>query len=663
MITRIIQFLTLFSLSYGFSLHWKADLFTTNNRHFNNHHSHKKLQMNTTTNNNNNNNNNNENTNNNNEVLSIWYQDSLTESHQSIIHQHHQHHPQRHYKRRPIIAGNWKLNPTTIGEAKTMLKLIASNFHNHESRNYDVDVVIFPPLPFLSVAIEELEGTGVKVGVQNVGVYTKGAYTGEVAPSMVASLGCSYVMIGHSERRVLFDETDQIINEKVKLCLEEGRIGGLGVILCVGETEEEYDNELLASVVDMQIKKGLMDVSDSDLNRVVIAYEPVWAIGTGKVATPEQAQVAHVTIRRTLERMYGAEVARSVRIQYGGSVTPSSIESLMKMPDVDGALVGGASLNPDSFCRIVDGGSCDDNDDDDNKGLRVMIAPKEFVANEVVATKNVLGESPIWSNRDQSLYWISAPEEEVWAWNMKDPPFRRLFGTTIGCVCLQSGSEGSIVIAGERAFLKTNMKSGQMSDFGSGPKILVERPEQSYATRPNDGRVDRQGRLVFGMYNNYHRQGVSAGENLCGIYRMNSNLEIEQILDYKYRVSNCICFGNNGVMYFCDTPTRKVYAFDYPESGPLKNRRLVWTMPANLEGGPDGAQVDADGGIWMALSGAGRVVRVDPSTGQITHTVHLPVKSPTSVSKTANTLFVFSKLFLCQDCNHFLISLFLFHML
>lgn len=440
---------------------------------------------------------------------------------------------------------------------------------------------------------------------------------------MIASLGCSFVMLGHSERRVLFGETDQIINEKVRLCLEEGSVGGLSVILCVGETEEEYDNDLLASVVDMQIKKGLMGVSESDLQRVVIAYEPVWAIGTGKVATPQQAQIAHETIRKTLEKMYGSEAARSVRIQYGGSVTPSSIQSLMKMPDVDGALVGGASLIPDSFSRIVDGGCLND--------LLQNDYPKEFLAKECISTKNVLGESPVWSVRDQALYWISAPEEEVWTWNMKDPPFRRIFGTTIGCVAVAEGEEGSIVIAGEKAFFKTKMKVGAtQSDFGRGPDILSERPEQSSATRPNDGRVDRQGRLVFGMYNNYHRQGASAGENNCGLYRMTADLQLEQIMDYKYRVSNCICFHHN-IMYFCDTPTRKVYAFDYPTYGPLQNRRLVWTMPPNLEGGPDGAQVDADGGLWMALSGAGRVVRVDPSTGKITHAVHLPVKSPTSV--------------------------------
>lgn len=214
---------------------------------------------------------------------------------------------------------------------------------------------------------------------------------------------------------------------------------------------------------------------------------------------------------------------------------------------------------------------------------------------------------------------------------MKDAPYRRIFGTTIGCVTLREGEEGALVIAGESAFLKTTMKRDGMSDFGSGPDIIMERPEQSFATRPNDGRVDREGRLVFGMYNNYHRLGASAGDNICGMYRLNANLELEQIMDYKYRVSNCICFYDDK-MYFCDTPTRKVYAFDYPKEGPLKNRRLIWTMPPNLPGGPDGAQVDACGGLWMALSGAGRVVRVDPTTGNITHTVHLPVKSPTSVS-------------------------------
>jgi len=537
------------------------------------------------------------------------------------------------HKRRPLIAGNWKLNPTTVAEAKTLLKLLSTHFLNHHDENSPMspEVVVFPPFPFLSTALELLDGTGIKVGAQNIGLQKDGAYTGEVSASMVRSLGCDYVMLGHSERRSLFDEDDKIINDKVHLALEQP---GLDIILCVGETEEEYENELLSSVVNMQIKKGLMDVPVEQLHRIVIAYEPVWAIGTGKVATPEQAQVAHVTVRRSLAEMFGADAARTVRIQYGGSVKPESIERLMSMPDVDGALVGGASLTADSFTRIVDGSIVSPFE---------FTPPREFTARECVSCKNVLGESPVWSSRDQTLYWISAPEEEVWAWNLKDAPYRRLYGTMLGCVVLKQGEQGSLVLGGERALLSTTI-SLNTNDFASGPTILCERPEQTEATRPNDGRVDRKGRFVFGMYNNYHRLGASAGENNAGIYRLGPDLQMEQILDYKYRVSNCICFPKEGnIMYFCDTPTRKVYAFDYNDKGPLTNRRLVYTMPADLPGGPDGAQVDAEGFLWIALSGAGRVVRVDPSTGATDIVVHLPVKSPTSVTfggKNLDELFI-----------------------
>jgi len=184
--------------------------------------------------------------------------------------------------RRPIIAGNWKLNPSTLSEAITLLKLISANFIHHDRASSTtsqdsqdgVDVVIFPPFPFLLTAITLLEGTGIKVGSQNVGLQTKGAFTGEVSPSMLASLGCEYVMLGHSERRILFKETDDDINLKLKLCLAEGKTnvsGRLSVILCVGETEEEYNNDLLASIVDVQVKKALKSVSVEDLDRIVIA--------------------------------------------------------------------------------------------------------------------------------------------------------------------------------------------------------------------------------------------------------------------------------------------------------------------------------------------------------------------------------------------------------
>jgi len=345
--------------------------------------------------------------------------------------------------------------------------------------------------------------------------------------------------------------------------------------------------------------------------------------------------------------MYGYDVAHRVRIQYGGSVTPDSIQTLMMMPDVDGALVGGASLSADSFSRIVDGGLTSLPSSNTNPLLSPP--PKELMARECIATKNVLGESPVWSTRDKALYWISAPEQECWVWNLKDVPYRRLFQTQLGCVVLKEGPKGSIALGGESALLSTIMETPSsissksasisstflfpMPDYGSKATILAARPEQMENTRPNDGRVDRQGRFVFGMYNNYHREGVSAGENNAGIYRLNSKLEMVQLLDYKYRVSNCICFPADGkTMYFCDTPTRKVYAFDYPQEdgGRLTNRRLVWTMPPNFPGGPDGAQVDSAGFLFVACSGAGKVVRINPKTGHVDLIIHLPVKCPTS---------------------------------
>jgi len=602
----------------------------------------------------------------------------------------------------PIVAGNWKLNPSTVQEATTLLKLLASNFNHHRDNSYTnsggmqqqqqqlPEVIVFPPYPFLERAVSILEGTGIKVGAQNVGTETKGAFTGEVSPSMIRSVGCDYIMVGHSERRTLFDESDTVLNTKMKLALKEV---GLKIILCVGETLDEYENELLSSVVNLQIKKALKDISKDEImisnggnggtgiSKLVIAYEPIWAIGTGKVATPDQAQMAHVVVRKTLEELYGLDIANSIQIQYGGSVTPDSIIDLMSMPDVDGALVGGASLTADSFTRIVDGSTCSITSSTtitsaSGSGSDYSMAhsspfmpppPKEVTALEVVSCKNVLGESPIWSVKDQVLYWISAPEEEVWTWNLIDSPYRRLFGTTIGCIALREESANNdggcnLLIAGESAFLETRMTQrgggggGEekfMNDFSSSSSseqqqqvsVFCDRPEQTETTRPNDGRVDREGRLVIGMYNNYHRSGSSEGENNCGLYRLDPITKSIQSLfpsSYKYRVSNCLCFSPDGrTLYFCDTPTRKVYAFDYPEttttdvssgsSSLLSNRRLIWTMPSNLPGGPDGAQVDADGGLWMAISGAGMVVRVHPSSpGIVDYIVHLPVKSPTS---------------------------------
>ncbi|KAL7550402.1 hypothetical protein ACHAWF_013645, partial [Thalassiosira exigua] len=258
--------------------------------------------------------------------------------------------------RRPIVAGNWKLNPPVLSEASALLSGLASNFADRDaSKPSAPEAVVFPPLPFVVDAVQTLEGSGLKVGAQNAGPKEKGAFTGEVAPSMLASVGCSFVLLGHSERRTLFGETDSLINAALRKCLEQP---SLKVILCVGETLEQYESGLLEEVVDAQIRGGLDGVDADALlsDGVVIAYEPVWAIGTGLVATPEQAQAAHVAIRNSLAELYDSgAVAEAVRIQYGGSVTPESIEQLMGVEDVDGALVGGASLDADSFTRIWDG--------------------------------------------------------------------------------------------------------------------------------------------------------------------------------------------------------------------------------------------------------------------------------------------------------------------
>ena len=203
----------------------------------------------------------------------LSYIDSLSPTRTTTAADHPQTHHTQH--RRPIMAGNWKLNPKTYAEASKLLKLLAGDFMNHRNTHNAAsvppEVVVFPPFPYLSTALDVLEGSGIQVGAQNVGTQQEGAYTGEVAASMVRSLGCNYVLLGHSERRAIYKESDSVINQKVHTCLKEPN---LKVILCVGETEEEYESNLLNSVVDMQIKKGLMGVSADDLSRIVIAYEP-----------------------------------------------------------------------------------------------------------------------------------------------------------------------------------------------------------------------------------------------------------------------------------------------------------------------------------------------------------------------------------------------------
>ena len=247
--------------------------------------------------------------------------------------------------RKPVIAGNWKMYKL-LGEAvETALALkplVANSTH--------CDVVIAPVFTALKTVADRLEGSNIKVAAQDCAVQNEfGAQTGEVAPVMIRDAGCSHVIIGHSERRQFFGETNESVNKKTKAALS----AGLAVIVCVGESLSERESGNAESVVKSQLFGGLAGLTVSDLERIIIAYEPVWAIGTGKTATPEQSQELHGFIRRVLAETHGAEAADSMRILYGGSVKPDNIASLMNNEDVDGALVGGASLEAGSFSRIV----------------------------------------------------------------------------------------------------------------------------------------------------------------------------------------------------------------------------------------------------------------------------------------------------------------------
>lgn len=246
--------------------------------------------------------------------------------------------------RKPIIGGNWKMNKTS-GEAEKLVRGLVSDIGSYG----DVEVAIFPPFPYLQRLSNLLTGTVIGLGAQNMFWEENGAYTGEVAPSMLVDVGCDYVILGHSERRQYFEEKDEGINKKIKKALEFD----LTPILCIGEKLEERKKGEARTVVESQLRGCVADLDESQLNSIVIAYEPVWAIGTGETATPGQAEEMHEFIRGILKELAGEEVAESVRIQYGGSVKPENIKELMKQPDIDGALVGGASLTADSFSSIV----------------------------------------------------------------------------------------------------------------------------------------------------------------------------------------------------------------------------------------------------------------------------------------------------------------------
>lgn len=246
--------------------------------------------------------------------------------------------------RRPIIAGNWKMNKTNA-EAKALvdafLPLVA------DAR--DTDIVLCPPATALALVAEAVRGTGAAAGAQNVHWEESGAYTGEISPAMLKALGVSYAIVGHSERREYFGETDEGVNRRARAALA----AGITPIICVGESLATREAGQYLDFVAAQVQKATAGMSGADAARAVIAYEPIWAIGTGKTATFEQAQEVCAHIRATLAAAFGAEAAEAVRIQYGGSVKPATIKGLMEKPDVDGALVGGAALKAEDFAAIV----------------------------------------------------------------------------------------------------------------------------------------------------------------------------------------------------------------------------------------------------------------------------------------------------------------------
>ncbi len=246
--------------------------------------------------------------------------------------------------RTPIIAGNWKMNKTPK-EARELAKALVPLVAGVKDR----EIVLAPPFTALSAVAETIGKTNIALAAQNLHWEDKGAFTGEISAEMLLDSGCKYVIIGHSERRQYFGETDETVNKRARTALSKG----LRAIICVGETLAEREAGRVNEVIGRQLTGALAGITAADMQSIVIAYEPVWAIGTGKTATPEQANDVHRFIREQIKALYGPEAAGAMRIQYGGSVTPENVSTLMAMPDIDGALVGGASLKPESFAALV----------------------------------------------------------------------------------------------------------------------------------------------------------------------------------------------------------------------------------------------------------------------------------------------------------------------
>lgn len=246
--------------------------------------------------------------------------------------------------RAPLIAGNWKMHGT-LPEAVEL----ATGVKNLLSSVTDREILLAPAFPVLAAVGAVLRSTPIRLAAQNLHWETQGAFTGEVSGAMLRSVGCTHVIVGHSERRQLFGEGDEFVARKVRAALRDRLVP----IVCVGETLAEREANRTLAVVHRQTRAALEGLGTGEIGRVVIAYEPVWAIGTGKVATPEQAQEVHRHIRILVEKIAGADVAAAMRILYGGSVKPDNIDALMRQPDLDGALVGGASLKAEDFARIA----------------------------------------------------------------------------------------------------------------------------------------------------------------------------------------------------------------------------------------------------------------------------------------------------------------------
>jgi triosephosphate isomerase len=244
--------------------------------------------------------------------------------------------------RQPLIAGNWKMYKS-ISEARVFAMSLHGELEDVKGRQ----VVICPSFVALSAVAEILKGSPISIGAQNAHWEKQGAFTGEISVAMAAEAGCRFVIVGHSERRQYFGETDETVNKRMQAVIS----GGLTPIVCIGETLQERESNQTFSVIERQIKTGLAGLAKP--GEIVIAYEPVWAIGTGKTATPDQAQEVHAFVRQQFAALYDDAAAQAVRVLYGGSVKPENIEALMQQPDIDGGLVGGACLDVDSFVKIV----------------------------------------------------------------------------------------------------------------------------------------------------------------------------------------------------------------------------------------------------------------------------------------------------------------------